>query len=328
MDKQLLEYTGSLLLDSKFIVSPYGVGKFLPQGNIIPLQRPIIHNNAINKLTIDYSHANVLTIVNGMGVTLGDSVIGISALHAIKCLNPSISICVIRPEHCPDYVNDVYYLASNVINDVYFMPYDISRIKDAELTIDMGNQLYWDDFNVCEMHDFFIKNLGVNPDSVCSGIKSNSWLMEVDLEPLVFDDYVLLCPNASTKIRSIPSRFHHQIVSELGRAYGMKVVGFVDVMHDNYTNVSSISRNTTSYMSIIKHAKHVYTCDSSALHIAAGFNVPTTGIFTTIRPVFRSKYYKNCHSIYIGNRLTEGVHNSDDALLLKSINKEFEEFYA
>ncbi|MEB7512811.1 hypothetical protein NGC47_20765 [Serratia marcescens] len=328
MNDNLLTYTGSLLLDGRYIVSPYGVGKDIPCGEISPLNDSIIHNNAISKISVDYSTVKSLAIINGLGVTLGDSVVGISALHAIKIFNPSIGIKIIRPENCPDYVNEVYTLAKHIIDDISYMPFDITSATDADLVIDIGNQLYWKDFNTLEMHDFFLRSLGIEHKHVSASLKINSWLNEAPIEDLNLGEYVLFCPYASTKIRSIPKKYHKKIISYLSDKFKVKVLGFSDISHDNYTNITSLSTNTTYFTSIIKNAKHLYTCDSAALHIGAGFKTPTTCIFTTVKPELRSLYYDNCTSIYIGNNKTEGIHNSENIFLLDLISKEFEGYYA
>ncbi|MGQ6629918.1 glycosyltransferase family 9 protein, partial [Serratia sp. IR-2025] len=299
MNDNLLTYTGSLLLDGRYIVSPYGVGKENPCGEISPLKDSIIHNNAISKISVDYSKVKNLTIINGLGVTLGDSVVGISALHVIKKINPNIVIKIIRPENCPDYVNEVYTLAKHIIDDISYMPFEITRATDADLVIDIGNQLYWKDFNTLEMHDFFLRSLGIEHSQVSACLKINSWLKKAPLENLNLGEYVLFCPYASTKIRSIPKKYHKKIISYLSDKFRVKVLGFSDVNHDNYEDITELSKNTTCFTSIIKNAKHLYTCDSAALHIGAGFRIPTTSIFTTVRPELRSLYYDNCTSIYI-----------------------------
>lgn len=316
------------MLDGRYIVSPYGVGKYNLCGEISPLNDSIIHNNAISKISVDYSTVKILTIINGLGVTLGDSVVGISALHVIKIFNPNIVIRIIRPENCPNYVNEVYTLAKHIIDDISYMPFDITRATDADLVIDIGNQLYWKDFNTLEMHDFFLRNLGIEHKHVSASLKINSWLNTAPIEDINLGEYVLFCPYASTKIRSIPSKYHKKIISHLSDKFKVKVLGFSDINHDNYTNITLLSKNTTYFTSIIKNAKHLYTCDSAALHIGAGFKTPTTCIFTTVKPELRSLYYDNCTSIYIGNNKTEGIHNSENVFLLDLISKEFEDYYA
>ncbi|MDV5817330.1 glycosyltransferase family 9 protein [Enterobacter hormaechei] len=113
-----------------------------------------VYNNALNKVEVDYKKIKKVTIINGLGVTLGDSIIGISALHAIKSINPDIHITLIRPEHCQDYVEQIYHMASGIIDKLLYLPFDIAKINHTDVNIDMGNQLYWEDFDSIEMHDF------------------------------------------------------------------------------------------------------------------------------------------------------------------------------
>ncbi|WP_073970404.1 glycosyltransferase family 9 protein [Serratia ficaria] len=327
MNRSLLEYTGSLLLNGRYIVSPYGVSKAKPGGEIKPLISSIVHNNAISKVVFDYTKAKKVTIINGLGVTLGDSIIGISALNAIKDINPEIEITLIRPEHCPDYVNEIYTMACRVIDNVKYMPFDISQLGPSDITIDVGNQLYWADFDKIEMHDFFIRNLGMEPNDTSLDCKRNYWLKDANVHDLNLGEYVLFCPNASTKIRSIPAKFHRKIVDELSNEFGLKVFGFNDIQHDNYLNIKGLSSSTARFAGIVKHAKFLYTCDSSALHLGAGFNIPTKCIFTTVKPELRSIYYNNCESVYVGNNNIDGVHNSEDEHLLDILNKELEVYY-
>ncbi|AHG20667.2 hypothetical protein Z042_14370 [Chania multitudinisentens RB-25] len=329
MNKLLLEHNGSLLLEGKFIVSPYGAGKISTYGKLTPLEKDIIHNNSKRKIKVNYKDIKNLTIINGMGVTLGDSIVGINALYTIKKLNNDINIRVIRPELCPSYVNDIYLLSKNIIDTLSYMPFDIEEIPHTQdsIIIDIGNQLYWKDFSKKEMHDFFLYNLGVNPKEIEDCEKSNYWLKDVELPEVSLGDYVLFCPDASTKIRSIPSRFHQKIVEELSKKHQKKIMGFTDIEHDNYINIKALSKKTENFISIVKNSKYLYTCDSSALHIGAGFEIPTTCIFTTVRPTYRSFYYKNCESYYIGTFETDGIHNSENANLIKLIESKFEEFY-
>jgi ADP-heptose:LPS heptosyltransferase len=84
--------------------------------------------------------------------------------------------------------------------------------------------------------------------------------------------------------------------------------------------------NTADFIKAIAHAQHVYTCDSSALHVASGYDIPTTCIFTAINPVLRSRYYKNCKSIYIGDEITQNLHESEDPAIIEHVVSRFEAF--
>ncbi|MDD1587434.1 hypothetical protein, partial [Bradyrhizobium sp. WBOS4] len=119
-------------------------------------------NHSIKGFRKNYLNEKNLNVINGMGVTLGDSIIGINALDCIKKINKNIQITLIRPATCHSYVEEIYSIASNLIDRLEYMPYDIKRLRRDAVNIDIGNQLYWHDFNNLEMHDFFLKNLGVD----------------------------------------------------------------------------------------------------------------------------------------------------------------------
>ncbi|MHC6397528.1 glycosyltransferase family protein (plasmid) [Escherichia coli] len=177
-----------------------------------------------------------------------------------------------------------------------------------------------------EMHDYFIQGLGVKLDDVNHNELSNKWLGNIDLGAPVFENYTLFAPIASTKIRSIPSKFYYDIVDMLSRREGKTVLGFVDVNHKNYINISKYSPHTKDFIALIKYASNVYTCDSSALHIAAGFGVPTECVFNTIPPELRTKYYSNCKSIYVGNKRLEKIQSSEDFQLVKMVENNYREY--
>lgn len=328
MNKELLEYPGSLVMANKFIVSPYGLSQCAAYDRVKTLVASDINNRSRENFSIDYKDIGRLTVINGMGVTLGDSIIGISALHAIKEVNNAINLHIIRPEFCPEYVNEIYAYSKEIIDDISYMPYEINNLNRHELIIDTGNQLYWKDFNKKEMHDFFLENLGIEPSEVDVSIKSNLWLQSIDYPNLNLDKYVLFCANSSALIRSIPRQYHEIIVDKLSLKFNSDVYGFGEVTHPRYKNIQKLATNTKEFIAIIRNAYYVYTCDSSALHIASGFNIPTTCVFTTIKPELRSKYYNNCESVYLGSSATESIHSTDNEHIMNLVKQAFEEYYA
>ena len=144
--RNLLEYSGSLISNDSLIVAPYDYQK-LSYENILPLNNGLIKNWNIQKFSSDYSEIEHLNVINGMGVTLGDSIVGISVLSAIKKKNPKIKIKLIRPETAPSYVEELYELASSVIDELHYMPFHIQKLSCTALNIDVGNQLYSPDLD-------------------------------------------------------------------------------------------------------------------------------------------------------------------------------------
>lgn len=322
----LIKYSGSLISNDNLIVAPYDYQK-KNYGNLSRLNNDLIKNWNLKRFSIDYSEVDELNIINGMGVTLGDSIVGISVLAAIKEKNPNIKIRVIRPETAPPYVEEVYKLAASVIDELDYMPFNIHELSKSALNVDVGNQLYSPYFHVMEMHDYFIQSLGLKLDDINHDELTNKWLNNIDYGAPIYENYTLFTPLASTKIRSIPSVFYYDIVEMLSNRDGKKVLGFVDVNHKNYLNIAKHITNTKDFMSVIKAASNVYTCDSSALHIAAGFRVPTQCVFNTIPPELRIKYYSNCNPVYVGNSKLEKIQSSEDLSLIKIVENNYREYF-
>jgi hypothetical protein len=326
MNIDISQNNGSLLLNSTDIVSAFDLKTSPIYRELTKLNSSLVLNSALENFEIDYRFEKSVTIINGMGVTLGDSIIGISALEAIKEINKEIKIRIIRPQNCKRYVNDIYNEAREIIDRIDYMPYSLQNLSPKEINIDIGNQVYWKDFNELEMHDFFIKSIGIDHSSIESDRKRNTWLNKT-IPQVKNEKYVLFCPFSSTKLRSIPVAHHEKIVRILYDTYKMPVYGFGISNHPKYHNVTSKCRSTRQYIEMIANASYLYTCDSSALHVAAGYNIPTFCIFTSIRPELRSKYYNNCTSVYIGGDKVSGLHESNDPNLIEYIEKRFEKYY-
>ncbi|MCS3430768.1 hypothetical protein [Klebsiella sp. BIGb0407] len=156
---------------------------------------------------------------------------------------------------------------------------------------------------------------------------SNTWLNSLAIKKIPVRDYVLFSPSASTSVRIIPHIFHYDIVDMLYKKFYMLIFGFSDIDHPHYMNISKYSSQEIDFVSIIRFAQHVYTCDSSALHISAGFNIPTTCIFSAIDQKLRVKYYKNCDFYFIGDDRLFQIQNSEDEELLKLVEEIFRNYF-
>lgn len=160
--KNYNNFPGSLICDNGYICSSYDLDKDLIKSvGIRPLKDPRIFNYALSKFEIDIKKTKSINIINGMGVTLGDSIVGISCLHAMKKMNKELDIHIIRPKSAPAMVEDLYKLFSdNIFKSIKYMPQPLERLEDG-ITIDMGNQIYRKLFDSIEMHDYFFESMGL-----------------------------------------------------------------------------------------------------------------------------------------------------------------------
>jgi hypothetical protein len=251
---------------------------------------------------VDWAMTSTVHIVNGMGVTLGDSVIGLTAIAAIKARFPRVRVHLYRPAHAPRYVEELYALAAGlVIDQCETLPYALSRLPADAMIIDVGNHLFWPRFSDTAMIDFFLDALGMDPSAVDRAHKQNTWLSSLPCRTRTAaakqKPYVLFCPSASTPLRSIPKTVRPQLVDAIARQYEMPVLGFGHIAHPAYRDITGESTSTESFVEWVREASFVMSGDSAAVHLAAGFGIPTTAFFSSIEPGLRVRDYSNCNPI-------------------------------
>lgn len=121
---------------------------------------------------------------------------------------------------------------------------------------------------------------------------------------------MLFCSTASTPIRSIPAELRPEFVDRLWQEFGLPVVGFEAIDHPHFVDVRALSPDTGSFIAWVKGARFLLTADTAAVHIAAGFDVPTMAFFTTIPPELRVRSYPLCRALALDLRGLTGVHAS------------------
>ncbi len=284
-----------------------------------------INNAALSAFNPDYAAVSRVHVINGMGVTLGDSVIGLTALIAIKARFPHLSFTIYRPAHAPAYVKRLYELAAPLLGSIIDLPVKLDTLSYTELLIDLGNHLFWPKFASLPMIDFFLDAMGIKADEVPAMNKRNHWLQELVLPrpQAVKGDYVLLCPTASTPVRSIPASLHKDLVEALWQRYSLPVAGFGDIDHMLYTDVTSQAPDTADFLAWIKHAAYLVTPDTAAVHIAAGFDIPTTAFFTTIAPDLRVRDYPFCKSVSLPVPELKGIQASNQASDVERVERAY-----
>jgi hypothetical protein len=296
-----LTHAGSLLSGDGMIVAPYD----LEMSGVFP--------SVLTALALppaDFADARRLHLINGFGVTLGDSIIGLTAMFALKSLHPHLTFTIYRPAHAPRYVQRLYELAAPLFGEIVSLPVALAGLPDDEPKIDIGNHLFWPRFASMPMIDFFLWAMSVAPERIASGGKCNRWLADLPLPRVNEPPYALLCADASTPVRSIPHAARVRMVERLTEEFDLPVLGFGAVNHPRYRDISACSHDTDTFFAWIRHARHVVTSDTAALHVAAGFDVPTTAIFTTIAASLRARDYAYCAAIELRLPHLEGVHAS------------------
>ncbi|SAK70611.1 Glycosyltransferase family 9 (heptosyltransferase) [Caballeronia hypogeia] len=325
-DVHALTHAGTLLSADGEIVAPYDLEVAHADASGFSTLPADVLNAGREPFDADYAHARRVHLINAFGVTLGDSIIGLTALGALKRRHPHIAWTIYRPARAPRYVRRLYELAAPLFDACADLPVALSSLPADEPKIDIGNHLFWPGFATMPMIDFFLWALGVAPESVAAHQKRNRWLAEVPLGAPTHEPYVLFCPDASTPIRSIPAAARARIVARLADEFGIDVYGFGALDHPRYRDIAPLCIDTSDFLAWIGHARHVVTADTAALHIAAGFDVPTTAFFTTIPAHLRARDYANCAAIEFALPHLEGMHASARAADLQALERAYRDY--
>jgi hypothetical protein len=320
-----LTHAGSLLSPDGEIVAPYDLEVMHADASgFSPLPAAIL-NAGREPFDADYAHARRVHLVNAFGVTLGDSIIGLSALSAIAKRHPHLAFTVYRPQHAPRYVQRLYELARGMF-DLVELPMPLASLPADELRIDIGNQLFWPRFASLPMIDFFFWAMGVAPERIAADDKRNRWLADVPLPSIASEPYALLCPDASTPVRSIPASARSRIVTRLADETGLPVAGFGALDHPRYRDITQRCADTGDFLAWIKHARYLVTADTAALHAAAGFDVPTTAFFSTIPAFMRARDYANCVAVELDVPHLRGMHASARTADLDALERAWRDY--
>ncbi|WP_250490180.1 glycosyltransferase family 9 protein [Caballeronia sp. INML2] len=325
-DVHALTHAGSLLSPGGEIVAPYDLEVVHADASGFSALPADILNAGRAPFDADYAQASRVHLVNAFGVTLGDSIIGLSALSAVKRLHPHLRFTIYRPARAPRHVQRLYALAAPRFADLIDLPVPLASLPADEPKIDIGNQLFWPRFASMPMIDFFLWAMGIAPDSIAAGDKRNRWLADVPLAAIEREPYALFCPDASTPVRSIPASMRARIVARFADETGMPVLGFGAVDHPRYRDIAPLCIDTDDFLAWVGHARYLVTADTAALHIAAGFEVPTTAFFTTIPAFMRARDYTNCVAVEFALPHLQGIHASARPADLDAIERAYRDY--
>ncbi|MGU7769513.1 glycosyltransferase family 9 protein [Burkholderia sp. MR1-5-21] len=312
-----LVWPGTLLAPDGTLVAPYDVehGENPAVGYVPAAPALGLLHAATRPFRLDYDDRMHVHVINGMGVALGDSVIGLTALAALRDAHPGLRFTLYRPARAPRYVEALYALAADVVAPSRTLPWRIGALPADARCIDLGNHLYWPAFARLPMIDFFLDALGADPAALPASAKRNRWLARLPLPalpPAWRRPYVLFCPSASTAVRSVPPALRAGFVDALVRRYQLPVVGFGRLAHPAYVDISEYAHDTTAFIAWIQGASLLFASDTAAVHIADGLDVPTLACFTTIAPELRVRDYPHCVPVALDvPEALRGLHRSE-----------------
>lgn len=289
-----------------------------PDRDFRPLSASTVVNNAhLRRFRLDYGGVRRLLIINGMGVALGDSLIGISVLMWLLRRHPALRMTLWRSSTAPAYVEEAYQNLSPRLQ-VEYLPRPLSHAAEFDTVIDLSDFMFRPDFDRMSMIDFFVESLGIDAAAIPASEKANGWIATAWSCPVPAEPYVLFCPRSSASLRSIPEACHAAMIERLWRRSGLPVKGFSSARHPAFQDCTAASATLGDFARLIGGARHVVSTDSAAVHLAAGFAIPTTAFFISIPSRMRVRDYPACTGIDLepGGPLA-GLHASNNPDLLR-----------
>ncbi|WP_283148085.1 glycosyltransferase family 9 protein [Silvimonas soli] len=256
-----------------------------------------VHNANIAPVHINYANTQSLHILNGMGVALGDSVIGLAVLHGLKQSYPHLQITLHRSPNAPRYVDEIYTLASAFVN-AQTLPLPLSALNDRAATwVDLADFMYRPAFNAQPMHAFFAMSLGLDPATLSAQTRCNNWLQDIDRPALpawLPLGYTLLCHRASSALRTMPADVLRRYAQELIERGYAPLAGFAALDLPGWHDLSDWSDSLPRLLAVIAGARQMISVDSAAIHLAAGLGTPCHALFMGIDPALRVVDYPLC----------------------------------
>lgn len=245
-----------------------------------------------------------LAILNGFGLTLGDSIIGLQALQAALALNAlgglrPISFRV-QPERTP-LIAELYARARHLA-EIHPQPYHDIGLGEPDRLIDIRDFAFDPAFRGVAMIDYFLSHLGLDPAQVPAALKRNAWLapaMRLRRRDDLPARYVLVCPHATMAMREMPEHAHAAILRHLVAKQFLPVLTQGSAPQDlGRVTAVPLARSLGELCELVAGASLMVSTDTAMVHLADAFAVPCLVVFTTHRPEWRVRDYPLCRPLH------------------------------
>jgi len=248
----------------------------------------------------DWAAFQTVYLINGMGVALGDNIVGLSIAWALKCAQPHLHLTLLQAAHLPPAVAGLHDLCVSWL-ETRHLPFPLARIPDDALLIDLADFAYWPGFADQSLHAFFARALGFESDCLDPVTLCNRWLRTLPLPqlqpPWAETAYVLLAPHSSSPLRDIPPDVQLRLAEHAWQRYHLPIASFVPLAHPEVYDIGPLAPDTAHFLAWIRGAEMLVSTDTAAVHVAAGFDVPTLAGFVCVDPVLRVATYGHCHAL-------------------------------
>lgn len=239
-----------------------------------------------------------LLVLNGFGLSLGDSLIGLQALYAARALGRVTGRVTLRRGPGLSAMVDALYGLCRFAQIELGDP-GVITTHDGPV-LDLRDLAFDSRFAGAAMIDFFLARLGVPPATVPGALKRNLWLAPCVPRP-IRAGYVLICPRSSMRLRDWPEAVHRLVVSEVLRRHSGAVLTQGPWKGDWPNRLAPAPRAGTieELCALVAGASALVSTDTGMVHLADAFDVPSAAVFTTHPPERRVRDYPGCHAVRV-----------------------------
>jgi len=252
-------------------------------------------------------------------MTLGDSLIGLTALAAVRSadlLEGREPLLIRKPLFGHRLVNQLYRLARPLAETAWF-PYRAALSRPFEKRIDIREFAFDPAFRGTAMIDFFLARLGADPAAIPASAKRNLWLARAIRErsPLALPGrYILVCPRAAMALRTMPLPVHAKILESLLTLQTLPVVTQGrPPLTDPRLHYCPAVASLAELAALVSGAQLIVSTDTAMVHLADAWSVPTLAFFVTHRPEWRVRDYPSCRAIHLPAQLPPAIEFARDA---------------
>lgn len=205
------------------------------------------------------------------------------------------------------------------------LPICLEEMQSFDFLLEINGLLDMKSMNKEDFHDVYAEMFNFdmpeefNPEGDFNFCEHQRNLASKKIKESFTDNKPVLSINgtSSTALRSMPKHIKQELIQKLLDTNKFNIVSFDplnDVMnfeHPRFSVLSPYTINFEDYAAFLAATDGIVSVDSAPIHLAARLGIPSYGIYTTIEPKLREKYYKKSDSMFLENRF-KGMHFKED----------------
>lgn len=208
-------------------------------------------------------------------------------------------------------------ISNNIIsvNREYY-PLPLSDLFEIDILLENMEYLNSDFIDTNDLHEVIASQicLKLSEDFSVSGNYKTQSFIKSKAKKLLRSRFQNKLPiitfnkNSTTILRKMPKEVAEKLLLSILDSNKLNIVTFdsvfdsLNISHKNFFNFGRYTGDFRHYINYLSETDGVISVDSAPIHLAARLNIPSFGIYTTIPPKLREKFYPKATSIFLENK--------------------------